>query len=326
MLHDALAGARNGHGSAILIAGEAGIGKTALLRAFTDQVADRARVWFGGCDDLITPRPLRVFRDMLGPADGTGPGIPTERDLMIDRVRDEVASSPDPCVIVIDDAHWADDASLDVVRHVGRRIEDLGAVLCLSYRPDGLTAEHPLPRVLGALTGPMVRRIELQALSTDVVTRLAAESGMDATSLRDLTGGNPFLLTEILRSPGTTVPGPVRDAIVGRLHELPTDARALVEPISQVPGGAEWTTIEALLSGVGDALHAAEDAGMVELSGPVIRFRHELARRAVDGSLPDTRRVALNRSLLRHLATHDQELPRLIHHAARSADRSAIAR
>lgn len=325
-LRGALERARRGHGTAILIAGEAGIGKTSLLRTFIAEVAASTRIWFGGCDDLITPRPLGVFRDMVHAASGSDLAVPAERDLMIDLVREEVASSPDPCVMAIDDAHWADDASLDVVRHLGRRIGELGAVLCLSYRPDGLTVEHPLPRVLGALTGPEVRRIELRALSPETVDRLAIRSGIDPESLRTLTGGNPFLLTEILRSPSASVPGPVRDAMIGRLHALPQPSRALVELISQVPGGTDWAVTDALLDDVEGALEPAEEAGLVELVGATVRFRHELARRAVDESLSDSRRVALNRSLLHHLAAQDGELPQLIHHAARSADRSAIAR
>ena len=327
VLHDAFNRANEGRGSTILISGEAGIGKTTLHRAFTSEISDAAAIWVGGCDDLITPRPLGVFRDMIESArlDVDGPP-PSDRDAMIDAVVNELRSASRPTVLVVDDAHWADDASLDVVRYLGRRMAGMAAVLCVNYRPDGLNVEHPLMRVIGSMTGPEVTRLELKGLSDGLVAQLAADAGIEPGSLQSLTGGNPFLLTELLRSPETTVPVPVRDAILGRLNALPPNARALVDLLSQMPGGAEWSTIEALVGDVTPALHAVEDAGLIELASGAFRFRHELTRRAIDESLSDARRVSINRMVLEHLADSHGELHQLIHHAAGGADAAAISR
>jgi DNA-binding CsgD family transcriptional regulator/tetratricopeptide (TPR) repeat protein len=323
VLADALDGATQGRGAAVLIAGEAGIGKTTLLRAFQHSIGPDTVTWWGASDDLIAPRPLGVFHDMVR---GARPPIEVlNRDSAIDWVMRQLQRERRPTVIVADDAQWADDASLDVIRYLARRIDDLPAVLCISYRPHGISAQHPLARIIGTLIGDHVHRIDLAGFSDATVTELAGQAGLEPASLLNLTGGNPFLVTEALRSPAATVPGPVRDVIVGRLNALSAEARSLAELMSQMPGGADWETLVALADGAEAGLTAVEEAALVEMADGTFRFRHELTRIAVDESLPDARRVALNRALLRHHAAHGAAPHRLIHHAARSADQEAIA-
>jgi predicted ATPase len=125
-LETALRRAALGSGSVVLISGEAGIGKTSLVRAFVRAAVPRATVLQGVCDDLLTPRTLGPLRDAArsrgGPlaaalADG-------DRDAVLAAVLTELTGAR-PTVLVLEDVHWADDATLDVLRYVGRRVDGL---------------------------------------------------------------------------------------------------------------------------------------------------------------------------------------------------------
>ena len=152
MLGTAVERAGTGQGSAILVLGEAGIGKTSLVHAFLATVAGRARVLAGACEDLLTPRALGALRDAArSAADGPLAAALSRRadpDLVFAAVCDELASPPSPAVLVIEDAHWADGATLDVLCYLGTRVRNLPAVLLVTYRDDTLTRDHPLRRVL----------------------------------------------------------------------------------------------------------------------------------------------------------------------------------
>jgi predicted ATPase len=163
-LHAALELARQGRGTTVLLSGEAGIGKTWLLRAFAAQAA-KARVLVGTCEDLLTPRPLGPFRDMARDAGGALAGLGDDRDAFIDALLEAMAFPRCPAVLIVEDAHWADDASLDVIRYLARRIEWLAAMLVVSYRDEELDSAHPFRRLVGALAGPTVLRLELEGLS-----------------------------------------------------------------------------------------------------------------------------------------------------------------
>src|SRR5690348_3144335 len=95
---------------------------------------------------------------------------------------------------------------MDLLRHVGRRIDDLPALVLLTYRPDEIGRDHPLRGVLGSLGGRAVLRLPLGPLSADAVAELAAGSAVDARTLHRATAGNPFFVTEALASPGDAVP------------------------------------------------------------------------------------------------------------------------
>src|SRR5215218_7308583 len=151
-LRKTLRGAAKGRGSVVLVSGEAGIGKTSLVRAFAREAARQARVLAGACDDLVTPRTLGPFRDM---ARGAAPALAAAvepgaaRDAVFGAVHQELAGRP--TVLLVEDVHWADDATLDVLRYLAWRIPELPCVLVLTYREDELPGQHPLRRVLAAL-------------------------------------------------------------------------------------------------------------------------------------------------------------------------------
>jgi tetratricopeptide (TPR) repeat protein len=324
-LHAALERARQGRGTTVLLSGEAGIGKTSLLRAFAARVASNARVLVGTCEDLLTPRPLGPFRDMARDAGGALAGLGDDRDAFIDALLEAMTLPRRPAVLIVEDAHWADDASLDVVRYLARRIERLAAMLVVSYRDEELDSAHPFRRLVGALAGPAVLRLELEGLSDGAVAELASGAGLDPAPVVAAVGGNPFHLSEVLAAPGTAVPPSVRQAVLVRFASLPAGCRAALEQLAVIPAEAEDWLVAALLEDRG-ALEPAERRGMLVAAQGRLRFRHELARRAIELSLSPSRRIGLHRRVLAALIAAGAEPSRLVHHAMGAADEPAVAR
>jgi DNA-binding CsgD family transcriptional regulator/tetratricopeptide (TPR) repeat protein len=328
-LRDTLREAGQGRGSVVLVSGEAGIGKTSLVRTFALAAAREARVLVGACDDLVTPRTLGPFRDM---ARGAAPGLTqvvegtNGRDAVFGAVHQELAGRP--TVMVVEDVHWADDATLDIVRWLAWRIPALPSVLVLTYRDDELRDGHPLRRALGGLASQAnVRRLALRPLSSGAVEALAGGAGADAGAVLAATAGNPFFVTEVLANPGVEVPATVRDAVLARLGGLGEPTRRALELLSTVPGQAERWLVERLLGGRTAALEEAERRAMLEADPGHVWFRHELARRAIERQLSATARVAHNRRVLAELARHPGvELSRLAHHAHQAGEPEAVVR
>jgi DNA-binding CsgD family transcriptional regulator/tetratricopeptide (TPR) repeat protein len=323
VLVDSVADAAAGHGSTVLVTGDAGIGKTTLVRAFADRVDDRARLMLAASDDLTTPRTLGPLRDAAAGTQG-----PLATALADDRTADgvfpalmEELAQRRPTVLVVEDVHWADDATVDVLGYAARRVEPVGAVLVLTLRDEEVGPSHPLHRLLGALAGYTVHRLALAPLSRRAVRTLAAGTGRDGATLHELTRGNPFYVTEALAAPPDEVPASVSDAVLARLRRLDPEARDALERLSVVPSHVGAGLATKLLGPDVDALVAAELAGMIELRPEGLAFRHEIARRAVEQSLPELRRRSLNQDVVDALRAEDRpERARLMHHAAQAGD------
>src|SRR3954469_16783780 len=163
-LHHAVGEAAAGRGSVVLVAGEAGIGKTCLVRSFAADA--HARVRFAICDDLRAPRPLGPLRDALELGDDPFAGLLAQ------------LACESPTLLVVEDVHWADDATLDALAYAARRIETLPAVLLLTFRDDEQHA-HALARLLGIVAGANHHRLTLAPLSRDAVERLSEGTGAD---------------------------------------------------------------------------------------------------------------------------------------------------
>jgi DNA-binding CsgD family transcriptional regulator/tetratricopeptide (TPR) repeat protein len=322
-LREALALAAAGSGRIVLLSGEAGVGKTSLLRAFMAEVGDRARVLYETCEDLSTPRALGPFRDMARHGDLTLAAV--DRDTIIDTLLEQMSFAMRPTIVVVDDVHWADDASLDVVRYLARRVPNLPAVLVLSYRDEAVGPSHPLRRIAGSLTRVEATRIPLRGLSREAVARLAIAAGRYPDQVIELVGGNPFYLTEVLADRQSGVPPSVRDAVLSRLARLPEPTRELLEVLSVVPGGAE-PGIAAFLAGEpGHRFDAARQSGVLDPAGSRVRFRHELARQAVAESLPYARRIECHRLVLEALLASAADASLIVHHAAAAANDALVA-
>ena len=283
--------ATTGQGRTVLISGEAGIGKTALVEQFVSQHLQVARSLWGACDALFTPRPLGPLYDMAAQTQGALSKLlqrETPRSVLFSVFLDELQNSGSPAVVVIEDVHWADEATLELIKFLGRRLSRLPTLLILTYRDDELGRDHPLRAVLGDLPSTAVTRLRLPPLSEQAIIQLvrqAHQAQRSAQELYAITGGNPFFVTEVLSSASSDVPLTVREAVLARAARLPPAARTLLELVSVIPTRTERWLLDTVLEAAPLALEECLASGMLSLEGATLAFRHELARLAVESTL-----------------------------------------
>jgi DNA-binding CsgD family transcriptional regulator/tetratricopeptide (TPR) repeat protein len=327
----ALAEAAGGRGRMLLLGGEAGAGKTALLREFCGRDLS-SRVLWGACERLFTPRALGPFLDIAESAGMNLGGFAPNRRVPYEFLDALVADLKRefPTVLVVEDVHWADEGTLDVVKLLARRIQELPALALVSFRDDELTATGPLQIVLGELAGARTaERRHIPPLSLDAVRTLAEHSGVDAEELFEKTGGNPFFVTEALAATGMDVPATVRDAVLARTAQLAPASRRLLEAAAVVPARTELWLLEAVGGEDFVQLEACLGSGMLVHEDGAIAFRHELARLAIEDAIAPDRRVGLHRDVLLALSAsaHGPVDPaRLSHHADAAGDVEAVLR
>lgn len=328
---DSLAGyadeALLGHGRVVLLAGEAGVGKTALLEAFRDRLPGATWAW-GACDGLSTPRPLAPLGDLAHDLGGallaavrTGQTRELLFDLLLDRLRES-----DLTVLVVEDVHWADEATLDLVRFLARRVHDLRALMLVSYRDEALGTDSMLRGALGDLGSfRSTRRVALPPLSEEGVTALARGVSRTPAELFRLTGGNPYFVSEVLQAHGVQVPLSVRDAVLARTDRLDASARRALDVAALLGSRPDLRVLTAVEGVEGPALDACVEAGLLVAQPAGVAFRHDLARLAIAAAVPPGKRIELQRSVLRALrkcgVTDDT---RLVHHADEARDGPAV--
>jgi DNA-binding CsgD family transcriptional regulator/tetratricopeptide (TPR) repeat protein len=325
LLGGSLDDAARGSGRLVLVDGEAGIGKTALLQSFAESPPPPTRVFWGACDPLFTPRPLGPFLDVAESAGGELQDIvrrgakPYEVALELMRL----LSSRVPTILVLEDMHWADEASLDILRILGRRIDAQRALVIASYRSDELGRTHPLRLVLGELApNRSVRRCHLEPLSPDAVAALASPYHVDAEELFSKTAGNPLFVTEVIAAGGVEIPDTIRDAVLARAARLSPEARTLLDALSVL-------SYDLLVESPSGSLEECLASGMLDSTATTIEFRHELARLAIESALTAPRRIALHRQalgLLAEVPPQERDLARLADHAESAADADAVLR
>ncbi|MEV6494482.1 AAA family ATPase, partial [Actinoplanes sp. NPDC051633] len=280
-LNELLAASAAG-GRVALVAGVAGAGKSALVAAFAAGAAGRAQVLWGACDPLLTPRALGPLHDIARQAGGV------LRERIADRPRAEVFDAlldtldgpPQRArpVVVIEDLHWADEATLDMVAFLGRRLDRCRALLVLTYRNDEVGPDHQLRSVVAGLPRDAMRRLSPEPLSAEAVAELARRAGRAPTTVHALTGGNPLLVSEVLASTAEGVPANVRDLVLSRLAGLSPEARAVAGLVAVSPTQAEAT----LLGGQAAAVDECLANGLLTATEDGVAYRHELLRRAVE--------------------------------------------
>lgn len=323
--------AGGGGGRLVLVAGEAGVGKTMLLRRFCAEHADAARILVGGSEGLRTARPLGPLVDIAEQAGGELAEV-VERgagphDVLGALVR-ELDAAETPTILVLEDLHWADQASLDLIQLAARRIEGSRALVVGSYRDDELERTHPLRLLVGELaTSPAVRRLQLPPLSREAVAQLAAPHGVDPDELFHKTAGNPFFVTEALGAGSEELPSTVRDAVLARAARLGEEAFRLLEAVAIVPEPVELWLLETL---AGDDLRHLDNclaSGMLRFERGAAAFRHELARIAIEESTPPLRQAELHRAALAALIDPPTGVPdpaHVAHHAEAAGDGRAV--
>ena len=320
-LHALFDGVRSDAGACVLVHGEAGIGKTSLLQAFVRSLdRTRTQLLIAGCEALFTARPLGPLVDL---AERFPPSVALALhegatwNGLFPKLLAFLRESPRPTLLAIEDLHWADAATLDFVRYVGRRLHDVGAMLLLTYRSDELDAEHPLRRVLGELPAAMTTRLPLARLSPAAVTTLAMSRGRSTHGLYDATAGNPFYVTEVLASDADSVPASIADAVLGRCARLQPATREVAELASMFPGHVDVALLRAIAPQSSAAIDACLQVGLLVAQDRTLAFRHELARVAVHASLLPSRRASLHAAVFAALrgSSDDDALARQVHHA-----------
>ena len=316
-------------GRLVAVGGEAGVGKTALLQCFCRAEVRAGHALWGACAPLRTPRPLGPLVDVADGIGGefeqvvTAAGRPHEVvGALLRELRRRALT-----VLVLEDLQWADEATIDVLALLSTRIATAPALVLVSYRDDELDRTHELRVVLGE----MVRapgRIRVEPLSRTAVAELAGPHHVDVEELYARTGGNPFFVTEVLATERQTVPETVRDAVLARAARLSDGARGLLDAVSVIPGGCELDLLDQLAGNLLENLGECVESGILSAVDGRVAFRHELARLAVEESVPPDRKRILHQSALSILAARrsDVDAAVLAHHAELAGDAEAVLR
>jgi DNA-binding CsgD family transcriptional regulator/tetratricopeptide (TPR) repeat protein len=329
-LSDLYGRAVSGAGQLVFVGGEAGAGKTALLGAFLASLRE-ARIVVGACDGVSTPRPLGPLHDMaepLGPtiAELLAEGAPG-RQRLSDVLLAELARSG-PTVIVLEDVHWIDEATLDLLRSVGRRIAGVPALVVATYRDDQVKPYDPLRTVIGDLASlASTHHLSVPALSRSAVTRLVGPSRFDADRVYDLTGGNAFFVNEILTANEGEIPPTVRDAVRGRMARLSGRGQRAMQVAAVLGARFQPWLIAAVagedIAGVDEAL----EAGLLRRGDAGLASSHELTRLAILEDIPVIRAIGIHRQVLQFLtADGNADHSQLAYHAEAAGDALAVLR
>ncbi|MER9677920.1 LuxR C-terminal-related transcriptional regulator [Mesorhizobium sp. M0184] len=328
-----LADAGRGRGCVAVLAGEAGAGKTALVEAFIDRTAQATRIFRSACEDLSIPDPLGPLYDLARDAQWALPQAIDRRQgqrlpLFSDAL-DIFETKAQPTLLVIEDLHWADDATLDFVRFLGRRIANRHLLLLLTARTDRSEGQMRVRRALGEIPAGSVARIDVPLLSEAAVLSLAEAAGRDGDAIYRATAGNAFFVTELLCSgceEKTALPASVRDAVLARAERLSAGARSMLDAVSVFPRRADAWALQGLC-GVASAGQLAECVanGLLEDLGDGYAFRHEIARRAIEAMLTTSHRRQFNqRALAALLENSEVSTGRLVHHAVEAHNLQAV--
>jgi DNA-binding CsgD family transcriptional regulator/tetratricopeptide (TPR) repeat protein len=318
--------AGRGEGRLVLIAGEAGVGKSVLVERFQRELPDASWSW-GACDGLSTPRPLAplfdLARDLGGALEDLCGGRP-ERDELFAALLRQVTVDDRLDVVVIEDIHWADEATLDLLRFLTRRIRTSPVLVIATYRDDWLAPSSPLRLALGDLAARRwTRRLELPPLSVEAVRTMAAGSDLDADELYELAGGNPFYVTEMLEAGTRGVPLSARDAILSRTGRLSDAAQQVLETAALMGLRVDVS----LLASRRPALDELSASGLLVDEGIGLRFRHEIGRLAIVQEIPAHRQAVIHAEILSALQLGGSgDDARMAFHAEAAGDEEAVVR
>ncbi|HYJ38505.1 MAG TPA: AAA family ATPase, partial [Chitinophagaceae bacterium] len=332
VLHSRFENVAEGEGHCVFVSGEAGIGKTSLLKAFAKELKQDANIFQGTCDALFTPRPLAPIYDIWLQMRNDLPdysGNIEDRTSFFTRFFHELKNQPGISLLIFEDIHWADEATLDFIKFLARRIAQLRCLFILTYRDNEIHSRHPLRNVLGHLSADSLTRIQLPPLSKQAVDKMAQEKGYNGEEVYSISGGIPFYVTEILAGYSLGIPDNIKDSILSIYNRLDEKTKHIWEILSVLPTAFEVSYIEKLEPSFSSAVETFLETKILILEKGLIYFKHELYRRTIESALSPLVRVALHKKILA-LLLHDLEknkkIEQILHHAKNANEYDLVVR
>jgi DNA-binding CsgD family transcriptional regulator/tetratricopeptide (TPR) repeat protein len=319
-----------GSGRTVLVSGEAGVGKTSLIKWFTGSLDPGCEILWGGCDDLFTPRPLgpvydiacQINSDLMKKLENED-----NRAAIFTTFLNYLRSGSNLKIVVFEDIHWADEATLDIIKFLVRRISLTKAILVLSYRDEEIAGDNRLRAVFGDMPQSEIKRIRLYPLSENAVASLMKKAGIQNVNLYERTGGNPFYVTELLAHRNDDLPLSIKDAVTARILNLDKDTKDLLEIISVIPTKAEIGLLRKLSGDPEERLDHCINKKILITNKNLVSFRHELARQAILDSIPEMKRTLIHQKVLTCLLENENKqdlLARISHHALQAGNKNII--
>jgi len=310
-----------GEGHCVFISGEAGIGKTSITKSFSKEVSDRCNIYQGTCDALFTPRPLAPLYDILLQLDNDFSGdnyTVTDRTTFFANIFQQLRNQKQTSVVIFEDIHWADDATLDFVRFLARRITQLHCLCILTYRDDEIHYGHHLRNTLGQLSRDSFTRLQLVPLSRQAVDKMAAERGYKGEDVYSISGGNPFYVTEILASYSPGIPDNIRDSVLSVYNRLDEKAKHVWQILSVLPSAFEVSYLKRMDPDYVDVIENWLLSKILVIDKGLISFKHELFRRTIEASLSPLVKIEYHKKILGLFLESfeaNQKIEQIIHHA-----------
>jgi DNA-binding CsgD family transcriptional regulator len=321
-----------GEGHCIFVSGEAGIGKTSLVKAFLAENKSNCLIYQGACDALFTPRPLAPLYDIMWQVNSDlwpGGYASEERSELFAIFFRELSNQKGKIIIVFEDIHWADEATLDFIKFFARRISHLRCLFILTYRDDEIYSGHPLKNVLGHLPTDSLSRLKLTPLSRTAVEKMAEEKGYNGEDVYNISGGNPFYVNEIMASYSPGVPENIKDSILSVYYRQDEKTKHVWEILSILPMGFDMKYLEKAELSYAVSIQQYLDTKILVLKEEILFFKHELYRKTIEASLSPLTRVRFNKKMLDILlesGEKDQEVERIVHHAKNANEYETVVR
>jgi DNA-binding CsgD family transcriptional regulator len=314
--------ARTGRGAFVLVVAESGCGKTSLVELFASGLAGQTTLLWGACDPLVTPRPLGPILDIraqLAPdaralLDGAG-----QAHDIYSAIYQHLCDQP--CLLVIEDLHWSDQGTIELLRFILRRIRTTPSMVVCTVRDDVESSDALRGLLDDVARSGAATRLELLPLSRSGLATLVGDD-MSAEELFALTAGNPFFVNEMLQHRNDELPATVRDAILARTVGVSDTARDLLDLLVCSPEGIPDRLLRELGVDV-ESLRALNGVGLIQRGQNGVAFRHDLCREAIASTLPPGAQVELHRRMLRALEAAGTPDPAVLVQHARGAQDAA---